>query len=83
MKLMLLLLVIPAAVLYAAEEIVASFDAPDTGNIGLAYSGDKLYVLASYSQTVYRLNPATGGERVIYRGLRPPAEAAEGRTRRP
>ena len=59
MKLMLLLLLSAAAVL-SAQQIVRSFDAPDSGISGLAYYDNSLYAVGSISKTVYVLDEMSG-----------------------
>ncbi|MCK5116171.1 MAG: hypothetical protein KAR44_06195 [Candidatus Aegiribacteria sp.] len=59
MKLMLLLLLSMAAVL-SAQQIVRSFDAPDSGISGLAYHDNTLYAVGSISSTVYELDEMSG-----------------------
>lgn len=59
MKLMLLLLLSFAAVL-SAQQIVRSFDAPDSGISGLAYHDNTLYAVGSISSIVYELDEMSG-----------------------
>ncbi len=59
MKLMVLLLLSLAAVL-SAQQIVRSFDAPDSGISGLAYHDNTLYAVGSISSTVYDLDEMSG-----------------------
>ena len=59
MKLMLVLLLSLAAVM-SAQQIVRSFDAPDSGISGLAYYNNSLYAVGSISSTVYDLDEMTG-----------------------
>ncbi len=59
MKLMLLLLLCMAAVL-SAQQIVRSFDAPDSSITGLAYHDNTLYAVGSISSTVYELDEMSG-----------------------
>ncbi len=59
MKLMILLLLCMAAVL-SAQQIVRSFDAPDSGVSGLAYHDNTLYAVGSISNTVYELDEMSG-----------------------
>jgi len=59
MKLILLLLLSFAAIL-PAQQIVRSFDAPDSGISGLAYCDNTLYAVGSISSTVYELDEMSG-----------------------
>jgi len=60
MKILTLPCLLLAAALAAQPQIVNSFDAPDTGIGGLAWAEGSLYAVSSVSNTVYRLDPATG-----------------------
>ena len=59
MKRILLLLLSMASVV-SAQQIVRSFDAPDSGISGLAYHDNSLYAVGSISSTVYQLDEMSG-----------------------
>ncbi|NOQ23318.1 MAG: hypothetical protein GQ565_11815 [Candidatus Aegiribacteria sp.] len=59
MKLICILLLSFVAVL-PAQQIIRSFDAPDSGISGLAYYDNSLYAVGANSKTVYVLDEMSG-----------------------
>jgi hypothetical protein len=60
MKICCVICAVLAMALSAQPQVVNSFDAPDTGISGLAFTDGSLFALSSVSQTVFRLDPSTG-----------------------
>jgi len=59
MKRVLLLLMIPAGLLYA-HSVVLTLDAPDTNISGLAWGNDNLWALDATTRFIHQFSPTTG-----------------------
>ncbi|MBD3370187.1 hypothetical protein GF402_07480 [Candidatus Fermentibacteria bacterium] len=60
MRIALALVLAVTVAAFAGLEIVNSFDAPDSGIEGLAYTSGSLYAVSKNTNTLYVLDPSSG-----------------------